>query len=86
MIIKNVKYHENRPIEVALIDADGRAEEANSYFRYRMFLKASMLNRLMVRVQKSHSVVCGKCRERKTVHNIGIRFPGCVSSFNIEQV
>jgi len=51
--ITNVKYHENRPIGVALIHADGRAEEAKSYFRKRMLLNASMLNRLIVTEPKN---------------------------------
>ena len=74
--ITNVKYQENRPIRVALIHADGRAEEANSYFRKRMLLKASMLNRLMVTEPKNLTVACGKFWERKTAQNSGIRFPG----------
>jgi len=51
--ITNVKHYENRPIDIALIHADGRAEEANSYFRKPMLLKASMLNSLMITEPKN---------------------------------
>jgi len=84
--ITNVKYHENRPIGVALRHADGRAEESSSYFRKRMLLKASMLNSLMVTEPKnlilSPIVNVGKEQQSKVVE-FGFR---CFSSFSIKQV
>jgi len=69
ILVKITKYHENRPIGVTLIHADGRAEEANSYFRKWMLLKASMLNSLMVTEPKnlilSHVVNVGKEKQSK---------------------
>jgi len=74
--ITNVKYHENRPIGVALIHADRRADEANSYFRKRVLSKVSMLNRLMVTDPKililSPVVNVGKEKQSK-IEEIGFQ-------------
>jgi hypothetical protein len=71
LVKKKVNYHENRPIGIALIYADGRAKEAYSYFCKRMFLKVSMLNRLIVTEPKnlilSPVVNIGKEKQSKIV-------------------